>query len=147
METLGQACLRASRRGHPLAVVMLDFDNFKSINDTYGHAFGDRTLLAVAKACRSAVREPDFLGRIGGDEFAVGMPHTGLEGARQAAERIRAAVAAATIPMPGGRTLSLTTSVGLAVLQNEDTLQSLLARCDRAVYEAKRLGRNRVAAS
>ena len=146
MDVLGRECLRAARRGYPLAVVMLDFDNFKGINDTYGHAFGDRTLVAVARACRSVVREPDFLGRLGGDEFAIGLPHTDAEGARQAAERVREAVAGASVPLPGGRSLSLTTSVGLALLQNDDTLQTLLARCDRAVYEAKRTGRNRVAA-
>jgi diguanylate cyclase (GGDEF)-like protein len=147
MDKLGRGCLRATRHGHPLAVVMLDFDHFKGINDTYGHAFGDRTLVAVARACQSVVRDPDFLGRLGGDEFAVGMPHTDIDGARHAAERIRAAVSAVALALPGGRSLSVTASVGLAVLQNSDTLQSLLARGDRAVYEAKRLGRNRVAAS
>jgi diguanylate cyclase (GGDEF)-like protein len=147
MDVLGRECIRAARGGHPLSVVMLDFDNFKGINDTYGHPFGDRTLIAVARACRDAVREPDFVGRLGGDEFAVGMPQTDGEGARQSAERIRAAVSNVSMPLPGGGALSITTSVGLAVLQNTDTLQSLLARCDRAVYEAKRRGRNRVAAS
>lgn len=147
MDALGHECISAARHGYPLAVVMLDFDNFKKINDTYGHAFGDRTLVAVARACRSAVREPDFVGRLGGDEFAVGMPQTDAEGGRQSAERIRAAVAATSVPLPGGGAMSITTSVGCVVLQNTDTLQSLLARCDRAVYEAKRLGRNRVAAS
>ncbi len=145
MERLGRECIRAAGEGYPLAVVMLDFDNFKAINDTYGHAFGDRTLVAVARACRAAVREPDFVGRLGGDEFAVCLPHTDAEGARQSAERIRTTVAAASVPLPGGGAMSITTSVGVATLQNSDTLQSLLARCDRAVYEAKRLGRNRVA--
>jgi diguanylate cyclase (GGDEF)-like protein len=147
MDLLGRECILSARGGHPLSVVMLDFDNFKGINDTYGHPFGDRTLIAVARACRDAVREPDFVGRLGGDEFAVGMPQTDGEGARQSAERIRAAVSNVSMPLPGGGALSITTSVGLAVLQNTDTLQSLLARCDRAVYEAKRRGRNRVAAS
>jgi diguanylate cyclase (GGDEF)-like protein len=145
MERLGQECIRASGEGYPLAVVMLDFDNFKKINDTYGHAFGDRTLIAVARACRAAVREPDFVGRLGGDEFVVCLPHTDADGARQSAERIRTTVAGASVPLPGGGSMSITTSVGVATLQNSDTLQSLMSRCDRAVYEAKRLGRNRVA--
>jgi diguanylate cyclase (GGDEF)-like protein len=147
MERLGRECMRAAGEGYPLAAIMLDFDNFKQINDTYGHAFGDRTLVAVARACRAAVRDPDFAGRLGGDEFAICLPHTDMEGARQTAERVRAAVASTVVPLPGGEAMSITTSVGVAILQNSDTLQSLLARCDRAVYEAKRQGRNRVAAS
>jgi diguanylate cyclase (GGDEF)-like protein len=147
MDTLYRESHRAATKGYPLSVVMLDFDHFKAINDTYGHACGDQVLTAVARACVAAVREPDFVGRLGGDEFAVGLPHTDTRGARESAQRICASVAAASVTTPTGAQVSVTTSAGCAVLQNNDTPDTLMARADRAVYEAKRLGRNRVAAS
>jgi two-component system cell cycle response regulator len=147
MDTLHRESSRAARNGYPLSVVMLDFDHFKEINDTYGHACGDLVLSAVARACQDAVREPDFVGRLGGDEFAVGLPHTDGKGARETANRICTGIAATRVETPAGTYVSVTTSAGCAVLNNNDTPDTLRARADSAVYEAKRAGRNRVAAS
>jgi diguanylate cyclase (GGDEF)-like protein len=144
LDMLARECRRAARHGYPLSVVMLDFDNFKTINDTYGHACGDLVLSAAAAACRQAVRDPDVVGRLGGDEFAVCLPQTDLKGTRNTAARICEMVAQAAVFSPSGSPVSVTTSAGCSVLQNGDSPESLVARADRAVYEAKRLGRNRV---
>jgi diguanylate cyclase (GGDEF)-like protein/PAS domain S-box-containing protein len=132
---------RAQRYGRPLAVVMLDIDYFKGINDTYGHGVGDMALQAFAGLCRGMVREPDLVARLGGEEFALLLPETDRAGGLALAERLRAAVAAMRLAeLP----LAMTVSAGVAdVGPGEDAVDAALARADEALYEAKRAGRNR----
>jgi diguanylate cyclase (GGDEF)-like protein len=128
---------RSMRYARPLSCLMLDVDDFKAINDTFGHAVGDRVLKDVARVLRAGVRVTDSLVRCGGEEFVVLMPETDIGGARTAAERLRAAVAA--LPS-GAEGLALTVSIGVA----EGATEDLLVRADQAMYGAKRGGKNRV---
>ena len=135
---------RARRYRQPLALMLIDIDHFKEINDRHGHPVGDRVLQLVALACQSSARNADLPGRIGGEEFALLMPETGMVSAQLAAERMRRAVAAVDFGA-AGLAQAVTASVGLAVLEDSDaTLERLLARADKALYQAKQFGRNRV---
>jgi diguanylate cyclase (GGDEF)-like protein/PAS domain S-box-containing protein len=137
---------RAQRYERPMAFVMLDIDNFKRINDTYGHAVGDEVLRAVAFQCRKILRTSDLLGRVGGEEFAAILPETNLPAAVETAQRLRAAVASAATPT-GDEIIQVTASFGVASLaQSEDTLEKIMQRADMAMYKAKRDGRNQVVA-
>jgi diguanylate cyclase (GGDEF)-like protein len=132
---------RAAREESTLALVMLDIDHFKEINDSYGHPFGDHVLVAVAKALRAAVRGHDIVARMGGEEFALLLPRTNGRGAYDVAERARGLIA--TIELPQGH---LASSAGVAVTSGEGASAStLLDTADRALYEAKRRGRDRTA--
>lgn len=136
---------RANRYGLPLSVIMLDVDHFKKVNDTWGHAIGDEMLKAVTVAIQGELREVDVLGRMGGEEFALMLPQTGIDGAAQVAERLRHAVAAIRLPLAEGW-LRATISLGVTTrLEGEAQFEHLLGRADRAMYEAKQAGRNRVA--
>ena len=139
----GENAAAAARSGRPLAVLALDIDHFKRINDTQGHEAGDRVLQRVANAARSAVRDGDSVGRVGGEEFLALLPHADLGAATQVAERLRAAVASldATDLAPG---LRVTVSVGVALRRAEETIAALVQRADAALYRAKENGRNRV---
>ena len=135
--------LLARRHGRPLAAAMLDIDHFKRVNDTWGHAAGDRALCALVQACRQTLRASDYIGRIGGEEFVCVMPETGAGDALACAERIRMAVAALRLPVAGG-TLSFTVSAGVAVLGPEHGgWPELLRAADAALYRAKESGRDR----
>jgi two-component system, cell cycle response regulator len=150
-----------AQTGH-LAVMMLDIDHFKRVNDTWGHAAGDRVLVEVAARLRANLRGMDLIARMGGEEFLVAIPGTGLEGARGAAERLRRVVEdhpfALTDGRPGDKatgTISVTVSVGVAMCgadvgadgKMSDNLALLCARADRALYAAKTAGRNMVTVS
>jgi diguanylate cyclase (GGDEF)-like protein len=130
----------SGRYGGPLTISMLDLDNFKSVNDRWGHAEGDHVLESVTRELREHIRQPDVIGRYGGDELLVILPSsTAVAGSEQAArlcQRIR------SLPLPVGQeTIHLTLSVGIAQLRSQgDNWQSLLERADRALYEAKRAG-------
>ncbi|HET9095252.1 MAG TPA: GGDEF domain-containing protein [Candidatus Baltobacteraceae bacterium] len=128
--------------GNPCAVLLLDIDHFKSINDTQGHQAGDRCLRTIGKIIATSIRHVDRAGRIGGEEFVVLMPDTTSEMARMVGERLRTAIADAQIHYASGE--PLTASIGVAVADISDTVDTLLARADRALYQAKRQGRNRV---
>ncbi|AHV94245.1 sensor domain-containing diguanylate cyclase [Bordetella holmesii] len=129
------------RYGRAMAVLAVDIDHFKSINDGLGHAAGDAVIRGIAALLRSRARASDMLGRLGGEEFVVILPNTDRPQALQAAERIRAAVETFQA-VPGG---ACTVSVGVAVYPHEGaSLTEVLARADDALYEAKRGGRNRV---
>jgi diguanylate cyclase (GGDEF)-like protein len=128
--------------GNPCAILLLDIDYFKSINDTQGHQAGDRCLRAVGRLISGNIRHVDRAGRIGGEEFVVLMPDTTSEMARTVGERLRNAIASAEIRYANGD--PLTASIGVAVAAVSDTVDSLLARADRALYQAKAQGRNRV---
>jgi diguanylate cyclase (GGDEF)-like protein len=137
--------IHASQRANqPFAVLFIDLDHFKSINDTYGHAVGDDVLRAVAQTLQSSVRRSDVVGRIGGEEFSVFLPNTQLLGAQQLAETLRVAVELIHIEVDGVR-LKITASIGVAVKRFEqETMQVIQQHADQAMYEAKRGGRNRV---
>lgn len=133
---------RAARYRHPLALLMLDIDHFKRINDSFGHLAGDEVLKAVSRVCGEVVRTNDCLARLGGEEFAVLMPETALDHACAAAERLRAAVAQLHCQLQEG-VVTPTMSVGVAIAEKGDeSLSSLMRRGDLAMYEAKSKGRN-----
>jgi diguanylate cyclase (GGDEF)-like protein len=125
---------------------MLDIDNFKDVNDSYGHLQGDMVLREVARVLRQSSREIDEPARYGGEEMAVALPQTDLEGAYQFAERVRGRIEALTLPLPNGRgDLRVTASFGaasLAAVGGADK-DALVAAADQALYEAKRAGKNR----
>ncbi|MCX7514515.1 GGDEF domain-containing protein [Frateuria hangzhouensis] len=130
---------------HGLAVLMLDADHFKAINDRHGHAGGDRVLAALARCLGTRLRPGDLLGRIGGEEFLVLLPHTGLAAAAALAEDLRAHVASLPLEFDG-LAQAITVSIGVAAREGTDAnADALVRRADRALYEAKRAGRNRVA--
>lgn len=136
---------RARRYGGPVTVMMMDIDHFKSVNDIHGHAVGDDVLRTFVRVSKKALREQDILGRLGGEEFAVTLPSTGLEGAETVAERLRAMVEALEIPVPDG-VLTFTVSIGIAECgAGEGELEAQLGRADAALYRAKESGRNRLA--
>lgn len=134
---------RSQRSGCPLLLAQLDIDHFKRINDTHGHATGDRALQAFASTVRSNVRSTDVLARWGGEEFVLMLADTDPGGARDLLERIRLAVAAMEMPLAND-TLRMTVSAGLAQHQHGDTVEQTLERADQALYAAKSQGRNRV---
>lgn len=128
-----------------ITVILFDIDNFKSVNDHHGHAEGDRTLVAVADACRTALAANAMLARVGGEEFAVALAGADEVFGRDAAERLRASVAAARITTQNGAVLRVTASFGVVTGGPGDSLDTLLTRADAAMYAAKRAGRDRVA--
>jgi diguanylate cyclase (GGDEF)-like protein len=130
------------KRGHPLAVLMIDLDGFKRINDFHGHLSGDALLKEVAVAIATTVRATDVPGRYGGDEFVVILPDTGAEAAKLAAERV--AVALAEVGRKFDPTRPVTASVGVAVAGASDSVAAVLNRADDSSYGAKRSGGNRV---
>ncbi|MGQ9366257.1 GGDEF domain-containing response regulator [Azospirillum sp. ST 5-10] len=136
---------RARRHGRDLALLMLDIDHFKAINDTHGHAAGDDAIRTCVRTCRAMIRQTDVLGRLGGEEFAILLPETDRPGATLVANRVRGAMAITGVVLPAGRTIQFTVSVGVAFLGAADrTVESMLARADAALYRAKHGGRNRV---
>jgi diguanylate cyclase (GGDEF)-like protein len=143
-EGLATEIERARRFGQGLGLVMLDIDNFKAVNDTYGHQVGDRVLAEVAGVLREYSREIDEPARYGGEELAVVLPGTDLEGAYNLAERVRAGIEALEFPLDGRGTLRVTASFGVAALpESAHDQSSLIAAADAALYEAKRSGKNR----
>jgi diguanylate cyclase (GGDEF)-like protein/PAS domain S-box-containing protein len=144
----GNACLamefeRRARSGRPFALLMLDIDRFKSINDQHGHDAGDAVLCAMVLTCRSELRTVDMLARWGGEEFLILLPDIDAEGAIVIAERLRESVAKIRVPVGGNANIAFTVSIGVAEPMN-DNLRDLLRRVDDALYTAKAGGRNRV---
>ncbi len=138
---------RAERKEQVLAVLMIDADHFKSVNDRFGHAGGDEVLQGIVTGIRACLRESDVLGRVGGEEFVVLSPETSLNGALTLAERIRKRVE--TMPLQvDGKAVQLTLSIGVttAALAERDA-EAVYKRADQALYAAKRSGRNQVAAT
>lgn len=142
-ELLSTEVEQVRRYHHPLGLIMLDIDNFKSINDTYGHQQGDVVLKRVARVVADSSREADFPARYGGEEMALILPHTDLEGAHAIAERIRTSIEAVRIPRKDGDgVLRVTASLGVAA-STDGSKDELIADADGALYEAKRTGKNR----
>ncbi len=148
MEILDTEIERAKRYGQSLALISLDIDHFKTINDTHGHAVGDAALEHLAAQLLACKRQPDSLGRLGGEEFALIAPHTDRAGATELAERIRSELERTPIELES-TSLHPTISLGVTALnvQDNDTIDALLKRADDALYEAKRTGRNRTVTS
>jgi len=142
-EVLGSEMELVRRYQYPVGLIMLDIDNFKSINDTYGHQQGDVVLRHVARIVRENSRDADSPARYGGEEMALILPHTDMEGSHAIAERVRSAIAGLRISrLDGQGTLRITASLGVAA-SSEGFKDGLIADADAALYEAKRAGKNR----
>lgn len=139
---------RAQRMREPMALMMVDIDHFKDVNDQYGHPAGDRVLCSVVNVLRQRVRAQDLVGRYGGEEFMVLLPDTGLTGAQQLARALCKAVEESRCPADGvpGPGIAVTVSIGVfgGRLESGDSWDMLIAAADRALYQAKNNGRNRV---
>jgi diguanylate cyclase (GGDEF)-like protein len=134
---------RSARTEEPLALILIDIDDFKSLNDRFGHAVGDAVLRRIADVMNSVVREMDLLARYGGEEFALLATHTSLEGAVALAEKIRIAVAAArfsVVDLEGPAELSITVSIGVAAFKGDE--KAFFNDADRALYRAKSAGKD-----
>lgn len=137
---------RSSRYGHAMSFFMLDIDNFKRVNDAYGHKVGDDVLRVLAQVCTQTLRSIDISGRFGGEEFAFILPETPEEPALEVAQRLRVALNAVAVPTEGdGPDIHFTVSIGLTSLSGElDSLDALMQRADKALYLAKNSGKNKV---
>jgi len=143
VESVDAELARCQRLDKPSALLLLDLDFFKSVNDSYGHQAGDEVLKATAIRFKKALREYDIVGRIGGEEFAVFLSETDVQTALLVAERIRSMLA--DYPMKAGVVaLCLTTSIGVALCRGQSSFEQLFTEADAALYQAKRQGRNRV---
>lgn len=142
-ERAESARMLTTRLRKPIALLMLDIDHFKEINDRFGHASGDQALVVFAETVRCVLRDHDIMGRLGGEEFALALPGTDLEGAQQAAERLRVAVTEAPVDI-GGSAHAMTVSIGVVLIDPAEAVTTALARADHALYAAKSGGRNRV---
>jgi diguanylate cyclase (GGDEF)-like protein len=143
-ESLRSELARAARFADTVCVVLADLDDFKQVNDRYGHAAGDEVLKAFAVALHKTVRESDVAGRWGGEEFALVLPGTDAAGGARLAERARAAIEARNVKMPNGDLCSVTASFGVAAYPESRELGEILAAADSALYAAKGEGKNRV---
>ena len=147
-EAIARDVARTVRSGEPLAVAIIDVDNFKQVNDRFGHGVGDLVLKALADVLRSQVRASDLACRLGGEEFVVVLPGAPLVVAEQCANRWRRAFAAAVVETGSGLQVQATVSIGVALHHGaHDAFERTLSRADAALYEAKRAGRNRVVLS
>lgn len=136
---------RAIRYGSPLSLLMLDIDFFKQVNDTHGHKAGDIVLKKLVEVCRETLREVDVIGRIGGEEFAILLPETPCGEAVEVAERLRQVMENTKVPLDGGLPIRFSLSIGVTSLNSsEDNVDVLLNLADKALYKAKKSGRNKV---
>ncbi|MNT37248.1 Response regulator PleD [compost metagenome] len=147
-ECSAQIIAAREAQGHAVAVLMVDVDHFKKINDTHGHPVGDEVLKAVARRCREALRDRDLFARFGGEEFIALLSAPVIDEVPVAAERLRSAIAAEPITV-GGTRINVSISVGAAIGEalpgaDQPLLEELVARADEALYQAKTEGRNRV---
>lgn len=140
---LEEEIARASRYRRELALLWIDFDHFKVINDSFGHAAGDAVLRNVSERMRTGIRSVDVIGRFGGEEFVVLLPEMGVEDALETAERLRLLVGSRPVPLETGDAATLTISIGVAVFpMHGHSPDSLCAAADKAMYRAKEAGRN-----
>lgn len=144
LEKLQDEISRSQRYGRPFSVAMVDADHFKSVNDTYGHDIGDRVLQCLSGLMAGEARDVDCVGRLGGEEFAILLPETSLEGGRVFCERLLEKIRAVEVDT-GAEPLRFTVSIGLTeVCRGETKTDVILNRADEALYEAKEAGRDRV---
>lgn len=144
LETLEAAIELAHREHTPLCLIMADLDWFKQVNDNHGHLAGDQVLRAVADRIHGVIREFDKLGRYGGEEFLIVLPNKSHDVIEKIAGRILDAIKATPIECGVGVEVRVTISLGIACLRTDDTLSTLIARSDAALYEAKNTGRDRI---
>jgi diguanylate cyclase (GGDEF)-like protein len=148
MEHVEAEIARTKRGGAPFSLLALDLDNFKLINDRYGHRVGDDVLKGVVQTCLDAIRPYAGVARMGGEEFMVLLPRAALEAARTTAERVRAAIAGASFESGTQRLGAVTVSIGVSEFGRDgDTIDALLNVADERLYRAKDQGRNRVIAA
>lgn len=141
LELMGTAIKDLDNEG-VFSFILLDLDNFKEINDTYGHPVGDKVLIRCAKRIRHNLRDDDVLGRLGGEEFGILLPNVSLAEAEKLADRLRQSIEA-----PADEAPTVTASFGVVEARSDCTISGLLTRADKALYQAKRAGKNRVYAS
>ncbi len=145
IEKAEQELARHHRYNDPFSLIMFDLDHFKRINDSYGHSIGDLVLRMVADVSCKALREIDIIGRIGGEEFAIVLPHTEKAVAAEVAERLRTLLEASKVQLEGGESLTCTASFGVTATHEHTTkIDTLLLEADAALYQAKAKGKNRV---
>ncbi|WP_051938073.1 GGDEF domain-containing protein [Ferriphaselus sp. R-1] len=145
MERAQLELARTQRYGNALSVLMLDVDNFKKINDSHGHDAGDMVLKSIALTFHKVLRSVDIIGRLGGEEFAVILPETGVETALEVAERLRETISASEVALSDGLRIHFTVSIGAASINNiASNIDTLLRESDRALYKAKLTGKNKV---
>jgi diguanylate cyclase (GGDEF)-like protein len=143
MEVAERELALAERHCYPTSVVLIDFDDFKQVNDRYGHAAGDHALVSTINVMKEMIRESDILARFGGEEFILLLPHTVREGAHSLAKRMLERVAAAIIEVEEGQ-LNITLSAGVVTCETSRTpLDVMMSRADELLYESKQNGRNR----
>ncbi len=140
-DALTRASLLSERHGEPYSLVLCDLDHFKKVNDTYGHVVGDQLLQVAAAELERSIRTSDTVYRFGGEEFAILLPHTPEQDARDVAERVRKAIEAIR-GVAGEQKLKITSSCGVATFLPTETTEGWLARADEALYRAKHQGRN-----
>ena len=134
----------AHRENNALSIMMIDIDLFKQVNDTYGHAVGDMTIKKLAKIMQIHTRKSDIIARLGGEEFAILLPNTDLEGAKKIALNLKNIVEKSSIKLDNNQSLKFTISIGVALFNDFDTIDTALSRADQALYQAKENGRNQV---
>ncbi|MBE0486594.1 GGDEF domain-containing protein, partial [Marinobacter sp.] len=134
---------RARRYERPLALVWIDFDHFKAVNDSWGHAAGDAVLCSVSRTLQNSVRSVDAVGRFGGEELVIVLPEMDIDEARDMAERLRQRVSQKPVMLDSGHSIPLTISIGVAVFPiHGHSLDTLCIAADKAMYQAKMQGRN-----
>jgi diguanylate cyclase (GGDEF)-like protein len=147
MEQAEGEMARAARYKQPFAMAILDIDFFKKVNDQYGHSAGDAVLKTFGTVCRETLRDSDFVGRIGGEEFGILFPNTSLSEASKVLERLRSRISETAVAISGNRKINITASFGVAIVtEHGDDVDPLFQLADQALYEAKESGRNRVCA-
>ncbi len=145
LETSERELARCARYSHPLCLLMLDADHFKSVNYNHGHDVGDKVLKLLSEVCVRELRDVDVFGRFGGEEFVAALPETSIKTALEVAERLRESVAAIEVPVSDGAPLKFTVSIGATERSKDDkSVHDLLNRADSALYQAKESGRNKV---
>jgi diguanylate cyclase (GGDEF)-like protein len=147
METLTAEVIRSLRHKHTFALLIVDIDHFKRINDTHGHQKGDEVLRCLADVFRKSIRDCDYVARYGGEEFIILLPETGRRGAMEAAERIRIHAAKESVVLEAG-SISVTVSIGISLFpDNGADVKTVIQQADKALYIAKDSGRNRIVPS
>ncbi len=142
-EAIKSEAIRASRYNHPLSLLLIDIDNFKSVNDTYGHPYGDTVLKSLTTVLKLSIRETDILSRYGGEEFAIILPETEYETAKIVSERIRKNIEKRRLNTINSE-ISVTVSIGLSTISSENIdPEQIIQLCDECLYEAKKQGKNR----
>ncbi|TMP14272.1 diguanylate cyclase [Pseudoalteromonas sp. S2721] len=144
LENLQKEHELCKRKSLSCALIMIDLDHFKQVNDEFGHAAGDKVLIALVKCIKSQLRKYDQLYRYGGEEFLVCLPQTELDDAKSFSERLRAGVEALKIDISNDNHINVTGSFGVTLISPDDNIETAIERADEAMYQAKKSGRNRV---